>query len=124
VSTADLQERYDLSAGRLRLDLRHVHLADGEERSVRARVGMGDLVIRVPQGVAVDADARSGAGEVELFGRQSNGLDVTRATARDIGSGTGGTLHLDADVGLGRVVVVRDPAPMAALPKLGWSTTL
>ena len=86
---------------------------------MRARVGMGDLVIRVPQGVTVEADARSGAGQVELFGRQSDGLDVTRTTARDIGTG-GGTLHLDADVGLGRVVVVRDPAPMAAVPKLGW----
>ena len=122
-SVADLHDRYDLSAGRLRLDLRQLQLAEGEQRSVRARVGMGDLVIRVPQGVTVDADARSGAGEVELFGHQSDGLDVTRTTARDIGTG-GGTLHLDADVGLGRVVVVRDPAPMAALPKLGWDTTL
>jgi phage shock protein PspC (stress-responsive transcriptional regulator) len=122
-SVADLHDRYDLSAGSLRIDLRELEFAAGEERSVRARVGMGDLVIRVPQGVTVDADARSGAGQVELFGRQSDGVDVTRSTAQDIGTG-GGTLHLDADVGLGRVVVVRDPAPMAALPKLGWDTTL
>jgi hypothetical protein len=81
---------------------------------------MGDLVIRVPQGVTVDADARSGAGQVELFGHQSDGLDVTRNSAHDDGSGAAGTLHLDADVGLGRVVVVRDPAPMAAAPQLGW----
>ena len=122
-SVADLHDRYDLSAGRLRIDLRDLRLAGGEERSVRARVGMGDLVIRVPQGVTVDADARSGAGQVELFGRQSDGLDVTRTTARDLGFG-GGTLHLDADVGLGRIIVVRDPAPMAALPRLGWDHTL
>jgi phage shock protein PspC (stress-responsive transcriptional regulator) len=123
-STADLQDRYDLSAGRLRIDLRDLRLNAGEQRSVRARVGMGDLVIRVPQGVTVDADARSGAGQVELFGRQSDGLDVTRSTERDDGSGAAGTLHLDADVGLGRVVVVRDPAPLAALPQLGWSGAL
>ena len=49
--------------------------------------------------------------------------DVTRTTARDIGMGEG-TLHLDADVGFGRVVVVRDPAPMASVPKLGWDPTL
>jgi phage shock protein PspC (stress-responsive transcriptional regulator) len=119
-SVADLQDRYDLSAGRLRIDLRDLELAPGEERSLRARVGMGDLVIRVPQGVTVDADARSGAGQVELFGRQSDGLDVTRSSAHDDGSGAAGTLHLDADVGLGRIVVVRDPAPMAAVPQLGW----
>jgi phage shock protein PspC (stress-responsive transcriptional regulator) len=123
-SVADLHDRYDLSAGQLRIDMRELQLGDGEERSVRARVGMGDLVIRVPQGVTVDADARSGAGQVELFGHQSDGLDVTRTTAHDEGAAGGGTLHLDADVGLGRVVVVRDPAPMAALPKLGWDTTL
>jgi Cell wall-active antibiotics response 4TMS YvqF/PspC domain len=123
-SVADLKDRYDLSAGRLRIDLRELQLAAGEEQSVRARVGMGDLVIRVPQNVTVDADARSGAGEVELFGRHSDGLDVTRTSARDSGTEGGGTLHLDADVGLGRIVVVRDPAPMAALPKLGWDTTL
>ena len=122
-SVADLHDRYDLSAGQLRLDLRDLRLAEGEDRTVRARVGMGDLVIRVPQGVTVDADARSGAGQVELFGRQSDGLDVTRTTARDLGFG-GGTLHLDADVGLGRIIVVRDPAPMAALPRLGWDHTL
>ena len=119
-SVADLQDRYDLSAGRLRIDLRDLQLAPGESQSLRARVGMGDLVIRVPQGVTVDADARSGAGQVELFGRQSDGLDVTRSSAHDDGSGAAGTLHLDADVGLGRVVVVRDPAPMAAVPRLGW----
>jgi phage shock protein PspC (stress-responsive transcriptional regulator) len=123
-SVADLHDRYDLSAGRLRIDLRDLKLGEGEERSVRARVGMGDLVIRVPQGVTVDADARSGAGEVELFGRHSDGLDVTRNSARDIGMDSGGTLHLDADVGLGRIVVVRDPEPLAALPKLGWDRTL
>jgi len=122
-SVADLHDRYDLSAGQLRLDLRDLRLAEGEDRTVRARVGMGDLVIRVPQGVTVDADARSGAGQVELFGRQSDGLDVTRTTARDIGTG-GGMLHVDADVGLGRVVIVRDPAAMAAVPKLGWDRTL
>ena len=119
-STADLHDRYDLAAGQLRLDMRQLALSPGEERSVRARVGMGDLVIRVPQGVTVEADARSGAGQVELFGRQSDGLDVTRTTARDIGTG-GGTLHLDADVGLGRVVVVRDPgaAGVAAEARMG-----
>ena len=122
-SVADLHDRYDLSAGRLRIDLRDLQLSEGEERNIRARVGMGDLVIRVPQGVTVDADARSGAGQVELFGRQSDGLDVTHTTTQDLGSG-GGTLHLDADVGLGRIIVVRDPAPMAALPRLGWDHTL
>jgi phage shock protein PspC (stress-responsive transcriptional regulator) len=122
-SVADLHDRYDLSAGQLRLDLRDLQLAEGEDRTVRARVGMGDLVIRVPQGVTVDADARSGAGQVELFGRHADGLDVTRTTARSIGT-SGGMLHVDADVGLGRVVVVRDPAPMAAMPKLGWDRTL
>ena len=123
-STADLHDRYDLAAGQLRLDMRDLQLTPGEQRTVKARVGMGDLVIRVPQGVTVDADARSGAGQVQLFGRQSDGLDVTRATARDIGNGGHGTLHIDADVGLGRVVVVRDPAPMASVPKLGWDPTL
>jgi phage shock protein PspC (stress-responsive transcriptional regulator) len=123
-STADLKDRYDLSAGSLRIDMRDLQLSPGEERAIRARVGIGDLVIRVPQGVTVDADARSGAGEVQLFGRHSDGLDVTRTTARDIGTLGGGTLHVDADVGLGRVVVVRDPAPMAAVPKLGWDATL
>ena len=55
--------------------------------------------------------------------RSGPALDVTRSSATDTGT-TGGTLHLDADVGLGRIVVVRDPEPMAALPKLGWDRTL
>jgi phage shock protein PspC (stress-responsive transcriptional regulator) len=119
-SAAELNDRYDLAAGRLRLDLQNLRLADGEVRSVHARVGMGDLVIRVPQGITVETNARSGAGKLDVLGRHSEGLDVTRTTTRAAGSG-GGVLQLDADVGLGRVVVVRAPAPMAELTHRGWS---
>jgi phage shock protein PspC (stress-responsive transcriptional regulator) len=115
-SAAELHDRYDLAAGRLRLDLQDLRLAEGEVRSVHARVGMGDLIVRVPQGVTVETDARSGAGQVDVLGRYSDGLDVTRTTTRSAGS-SGGVLHLEADVGLGRVVVVRAPAPMAELPR-------
>jgi predicted membrane protein len=41
---------------------------------VHARVGIGQLVVKAPAGVAVRVDGRSGVGQVHGLDREQNGL--------------------------------------------------
>ena len=67
-----------------------------------------DRCVVVPPRVRVIATGHSGIGEVRLFGRDENGLDVDNgATDGDVEAGT---LRLHLDVGFGQVEVVREPS--------------
>ena len=97
-----LQPDYELGIGQMRLDLTRLDFA--ADTAVDARVGMGELIVIVPDGVVVDVVAESTAGEVELFGTSWDGVGVEQT--RSSGSGDH-TLTLNLDVGLGRVEVRR-----------------
>lgn len=102
---ASVQRTYDVSIGSLTVDLTNAELSG--DREIDANVGIGELRVVVPNGVAVDVDATASAGDVVVFGRQDDG-----ANAKVSGSfgttGTSDTLHIDAHVGLGQVVVERE----------------
>jgi hypothetical protein len=100
---ADLT-RYELAAGNLVVDLRQLEVPLGTT-AVEARVGAGQLVVRVPGGISVDVQARSGLGEVQVLGQQKSGLGSRIDTVADAGGGRGRTLRLDVRVGLGQVQV-------------------
>lgn len=103
----DVSRSYELAIGELDLDLSNTALAPGDT-SVDANVGIGDLTVVVPQGVAVDVEATASAGSVSVFGREESGVDSELRA-----SGGGGSAHpdqklvIDAHVGLGSVTVVR-----------------
>ncbi len=86
------------------LDLRQLQLPLGTT-PVKARVGIGQLVVQVPQGVSVQVAARSGLGSVQVFGQEDGGI----GSRIDASSEQGGDRHLelDARVGLGEVRVDR-----------------
>ena len=69
-------------------------------------VGIGDLVVRVPDDVTVRVDARAGAGQVTLFGKTSDGRSVHEQTT-EVGSAPARVIVLDARVGLGQLEVQR-----------------
>jgi hypothetical protein len=98
VSPADLTS-YQLGAGNFRLDLRQLQLPAGTTR-VQARVGVGELVVELPTGVAVEVDARSGLGNVRALGQEESGLG-SRVEVRD--GGDDRRLVLDLRVGIGQV---------------------
>jgi hypothetical protein len=100
---ADLEPEYRLAMGELTLDLYDLELPAGTTR-VEASVGMGQLVIRVPESATVLAHATAGAGQVVLFGGENNGVDAELSVSRD-GPGTLPTLALELSVGLGQVDV-------------------
>jgi hypothetical protein len=111
---AEVQREYHLSVGQLIMDFRAVDFSRGPT-TVKASVGIGQLTVRVPAGsqqFVVQASGHAGAGEVMIFGRQSDGLDVD-LTARSPGFQRfiliGGTnmLTLDLSVGLGQIEVTQ-----------------
>ncbi len=104
---------YHLAAGRLMVDLRDADLAPGTT-AVRADVGFGQLVVRVPTGVRVELDGHVSAGEIDLFGRDAEGTDVRRSTVRT-GPPGAPVVRVDAHVAFGELRVVRAGQ---ALPEL------
>jgi hypothetical protein len=102
-SMSDLESPYRLGIGSLRIDLGDLGVEGTVE--IEADVGLGDLLVIVPDDVAVDVQVRAGAGEVRLFGERSEGVDVedsftTSGSPRDV-------LVIDASVFMGQVEVRR-----------------
>ncbi len=98
---SDLHRHYRLGIGSLRLDLAGVRPAG--ETEVDARVGIGNLDVRVPPDVVLRVQASAQAGTVHVLGRE---VDGRNARVRTSGIGPR-VLVLDARVGLGDVRVTR-----------------
>jgi hypothetical protein len=104
--TSDLKRDYDMSIGDLELDLSNAVLAAGDTE-VDANVGIGELIVIVPDDVDVDVDASASAGEVTVFGRSESGVDAD-LSASIHAPNSDRTLLIDAHVGLGDVIVERE----------------
>ena len=101
---ADLQSEYNLAMGNLTIDLTELVEFDGI-LAIDASVGMGELSILVPEGVPVSIETTAGAGDLEVFDRQVNGLSVDQTFESDGFDEAGGGLIIEADVFMGRVEV-------------------
>lgn len=102
---SQLEPGYELGMGNLVLDLSD--LAVTEPVTVSANVGVGELNVIVPPGMAVKIEASSGIGEVVFFGSRQGGFGVDhdyRSPGFD--SGEPG-IELDLSVGIGKVEVKR-----------------
>lgn len=98
-----------LGAGELTMDLGDVPLSN-EPVNVRAEVGVGHLKITVPSDATLVIDAQLGAGDVWVDGDKV--IDgVRRDTQRTLQPAgvSAGTMHLDVEVGLGRIDIERAP---------------
>ncbi len=106
-SVEDIREAYGLGVGGLVIDLRDVYFA-GRTVQLEAQVGIGEILVRLPEGVAADVSGQVGLGALQVGDRELGGIGVEA----DLGlEGLAGTLVLDADVGIGQVVVNSWPAP-------------
>jgi phage shock protein PspC (stress-responsive transcriptional regulator) len=103
-SVSSLESPYELGIGNLRVDLSNVRFPIGVTH-VKTHVGIGELRVVVPRNVSVELDGRAQAGDVRLFGSDSNGSHVRQQLVERTGSGR--VLVLDARVGLGQVRVER-----------------
>jgi hypothetical protein len=102
-TTADL-EPFRQAIGKLTVDLTAPDLdLDGE--TIEASVGIGELLVLVPEDTDITVDAHVGAGNVDALGEEDNGFDVDFSWI----SGTSGTqeLTLDLEAGVGDIRVER-----------------
>lgn len=99
-----LKNKYGHGMGTMELDLRGVSL--DESREVRASVGMGELVVRVPESTPVDILASAGLGDVSVFGQERGGV-APELRFRSQAPGDDRVLTLELSVGMGSVEVRR-----------------
>ncbi len=90
---------YHWAVGSMKVDLTR---ATFPEDLIEVTVGMGELVVTVPEGIAVEVHGRAGVGQVVLFGREVSGISPEDSVAEP-----GAALHLEVRVGFGRVEVKR-----------------
>jgi hypothetical protein len=100
---AELTE-YELGAGDFLLDLQQLQVPPGTT-AVQARVGVGELVVELPDGVSARVVASSGLGEVQVLSEQEGGFANRVDTTVEAGGDR--RLELDLRVGMGQVRVER-----------------
>ena len=103
-SVAELDERYELTAGELTLDLRDLPLGPrtrSSELTLDAEVAFGELVVIVPRDANVEVDAHVAVGEINGSpDGVEDGVDLRNRFDLDGDEGTG-LLVLDLEVGFG-----------------------
>lgn len=103
-SVAEIEPVYELSGGRLAVDLRDVAIWS-PPAVVRADLGIGELVIFVPRDLDVAVNADVGIGAITLFGQETGGLGLDRTTVYEGGDGVI-DVEIDASLGIGSLEVV------------------
>ena len=104
-TAAAVQSSYEHGIGDYRLDLQDVSFPVGSTH-VKVTLGIGNLIVRVPQDVTVAVDGRASAGDVRLLGHEDNGTHVHEKVV-EAGSHPARVLVLDARVGIGELKVER-----------------
>ena len=105
ISAAAVSDSYDLEAGDLVLDLSGVEDVEGlDGRELTVDGGIGDIEVIVPDGMDVSVEASVGIGDVSIFGRHDDGLDL-----KQDGFVNGGAevpdMRIVIDLGVGQVTV-------------------
>ena len=106
-TTAQLQDRYELGIGSLIVDLRDVDLPKDQTTNLAVDVGLGEAVLYVPSDTCVSSNVQIGVGGSDVLDRGADGVDVTYADDAPAPAGRP-KLHVDADIGMGVVEVVRE----------------
>ena len=102
----DLEQSYELGIGDFTVDLSGVELPSGTTE-VDVKLGIGEVIVTVPEGVALEIDARAGAGEVDVFGHRDDGAGAHERLTVSGSTADAPVLKLDADVALGSLQVRR-----------------
>jgi phage shock protein PspC (stress-responsive transcriptional regulator) len=103
---SELRDHYEIGIGELDVDLTELALPAGRT-ALDIDVGMGEGVVWVPSGTCVTSDVEIGAGAADVFDRDNDGVDVAFAESATPPAGRP-VLHIEADIGLGVLEVVRE----------------
>ena len=106
-SVADLEPRYALGVGELKLDLERLELT--EDTTVNIQVGTGGLTVQLPPDAVVEVHGSSTVGYVEALGRGRGGINSTLNVRPSAGTDQSTPrLTINADVTVGRAEIYRD----------------
>jgi phage shock protein PspC (stress-responsive transcriptional regulator) len=106
-SMAELDRSYDLGVGELRVDLRDLTLPAGDT-DLDFDVGVGHVIVLVPEDACVTSDVEVGMGYAEVLDRNEGGVDIDLdhdATAAPEVS----RVRIKAEIGVGALEVERRP---------------
>ncbi len=106
LDATELEDAYDLGIGDLTVDLTNLALPPGTTE-VEADVGIGKLLVQVPEGVALELDGHVGIGEVTLLGQSEDGTGADEHLSVPGPTPDAPVLEVEADVGIGELEVVR-----------------
>jgi len=105
-SPSELKSEYRLAVGQLTLDLTSVPVpVTGTARTVRARVGVGQLIVELPSDQLAVVRGHAGMGQVTIFGQSDGGFGVDKDVTPSAPAGQPIVFSLDLSVGIGEVVV-------------------
>jgi hypothetical protein len=98
-SSDAVRSSYRLGAGKLVVDLRAAGLTPGDHH-LKVKLGVGEAQLLVPRDVCVSTDSHVGIGGVQVFDRDSGGIDFDWQDERRAPAGTPRVV-VDANVGIG-----------------------
>jgi hypothetical protein len=106
VSLSEVKSEYRLAVGQLTLDLTSVSVpVTGTARTVRARVGVGQLIVELPSDQLAVVRGHAGMGQVTIFGQSDEGFGVDKDVAPSVQAGESIAFSLELSVGIGEVRV-------------------
>lgn len=94
--------------GDIKIDLSTATISEGHHL-VNVKAGMGEIVIRVPDNVSVEVEAKGGVGEITVLGDTRNGLGL-HISRQQIVPESKVSLRIDANLGVGSMRIVSVPA--------------
>ena len=105
-SLSEVKSDYRLAIGQLTLDLTSVSVpVTGTARTVRARVGVGQLIVELPSDQLALVRGHAGMGQVTIFGQSDEGFGVDKDVTPSVPAGEPITFSLELSVGIGEVRV-------------------
>ena len=118
---AELEDEYRHGIGQLVVDLRDLD-PERTDHSVDLSLGVGELVVYVPDSISTTADVEVGVGSIRARGKargvgylwyeSTDGLGTRRTIAVPVQGEPTGELRLDIDVGIGEAEVRTVPASL------------
>ena len=106
LGAGQLERSYEFGVGHYTVDLTDVELPPGTT-TIDVALGIGDLLVRVPAGAALEIRAQADGGQVTVLGETDEGTRPDEHAVVRGSTSAAPTLELNAEVGFGHLAVRR-----------------